>query len=164
MATKMTTKDVAALIGSVVLAEAAGGIGTMFTIASIPTWYATLQKPFFSPPNWLFGPVWTILYALMGIAAFLVWWHRKQPGATKALWIYLVHLAVNALWSILFFGLKNIGLAFMEILILWAMIIALIVLFRRYDKHASCLLVPYLLWVSFATVLNGALWMLNSSM
>ncbi|MCL4360081.1 tryptophan-rich sensory protein [Patescibacteria group bacterium] len=155
---------VAHLLGAVLLSEAAGIIGSFFTVSAIPGWYATLHKPWFSPPNWVFGPVWTTLYALMGVALFLVW----ERGMTKsrvmgATYLFLLQLALNALWSILFFGLRNPGLAFWELVILWGSIVLTIRAFYRIRKSAAYFLVPYLLWVSFAGVLNWAIWSLNSA-
>jgi translocator protein len=134
----------------------------MFTGPSIPGWYAGLVKPPFNPPNWLFGPVWTLLYALMGIAAYLVYEKgRKEPKVRKALIIFAVQLALNALWSPVFFGAHALLGAAVVIVLLWAMILASIVLFSKISKAAAWLLVPYILWVSFATVLNISLYVLN---
>ena len=147
---------------AVVVAEAAGIIGAVFTTPAIPVWYATLVKPAFNPPAWVFGPVWTILYTLMGIAAYLIWqegWQKKQ--VKDALRTFGEQLLLNSLWSILFFGLKNPLLAFMEILLLWILIIATIMKFYRLNKWAAYLLLPYLLWVSFASMLNAAIVVLN---
>ncbi|HSJ23204.1 MAG TPA: TspO/MBR family protein [Longimicrobiales bacterium] len=125
-------------------------------------WYARLNKPDWNPPSWVFGPVWTTLYVLMGVAAWLVWERHGFTGAARtALVLFLVHLLFNAAWSALFFGLESPGLAFAEILVLWAMIGALIVLFWRLRPAAGALLVPYLAWVSFAAVLNYTIWRLN---
>lgn len=146
---------------SVLIAEAAGIIGSAFTAASVKSWYPTITKPSWNPPSWVFGPVWTTLYALMGIAAALVWSRRDAPGAKVALWVYGVHLVFNALWSILFFGLKNPGLAFAEIIVLLALIIATTVLFWRIIPWAGALMLPYIAWVSFASYLNYAIWRLN---
>lgn len=140
----------------------AGIIGTVFTSKAIPTWYAGVNKPSFNPPNWIFGPVWVTLYTMMGIAAYLVWKDWANNAVAKyATILFFVHLAFNALWSILFFGLKNPMLAFFEIIVLWLMIVALIVMYYQINKTASYLLVPYLLWVSFASVLNFYIWRLN---
>lgn len=155
-------KELPALLLSILLAQAAGIIGSVFTVQSIPTWYAALDKPFFSPPNWIFGPVWITLYCMMGVAAYLVWRHRKELGARKALYLYAGHLVVNTLWSTVFFGAQQIGPAFGVITILWVMILALIVHFYVYNRWASLLLVPYVLWVTFAALLNAALWFLNA--
>lgn len=146
----------------ILFSQAAGIIGSVFTSKAIPTWYAGLTKPGFNPPSWLFGPVWILLYALMGIASFLVFEKRAQfPLAKPALAVFFIHLGLNALWSILFFGLKNPGLAFFEIIVLWAAILVLIFLFYRIDRPAAYLLIPYLAWVSFALVLNFSIWRLN---
>lgn len=153
--------SVAVLVISILIAQTAGAIGSIFTAKSIPTWYAGIEKPFFSPPNWLFGPVWVALYALMGIAAYLVWQKRQTAGAKQGLWLYLVHLAANALWSVIFFGLQNPGLAFVEILILWALILAVIWRFYKIRKTAGLILIPYIAWVTFAAFLNFAIWQLN---
>lgn len=149
------SKNFSKLILSIVICEGAGLIGAFFTISAIPGWYKTLNKPVFSPPNFLFGPVWTTLYVLMGISFYLVWIKRK-PSV-----LFLIHLFFNASWSILFFGMHNIFLAFIDILIIWLFIIILILKFFKIDKRASWLLFPYLLWVSFATILNYSIWILN---
>lgn len=152
-------------LGSFVLAiifcQLAGLIGTIFTFEAIPTWYATLNKPFFSPPNWIFGPVWTILYTLMGISLWLIWQSKKNEQRRKALQVFGVQLLLNSLWSIIFFGLKNPLVAFIEILIMWGAIFLTIRYFSRLSQLAAWLLIPYLLWVSFATLLNGAIFVLN---
>lgn len=150
------------LIISLALPQLAGIIGSFFTISSIPTWYATLQKPSFSPPNWLFGPAWIILYILMGISAYLIWQEVEQNKAARsALWLFWIHLFFNAIWSIIFFGLQNPGLAFIDIIIIWFLIVVLMIKFWRINHWASYLLIPYLLWVSFAGVLNYFIWYLN---
>lgn len=143
------------LIAAIFICQSAGLIGSIFTFSAIPTWYLSLNKPSFSPPNYLFGPVWTILYTLMGISLYLTWEKKK---VVKLFWAQLV---LNAAWSIIFFGLKNIGLALVEIFILWTLILALVVKTNKVNKVASYLLIPYLLWVSFATVLNLSLYLLN---
>ncbi|MDD5026120.1 MAG: tryptophan-rich sensory protein [Candidatus Peribacteraceae bacterium] len=148
-------------ICSILIAEAAGILGSVFTYSGVKSWYPTLMKPTWNPPSWIFGPVWTTLYALMGIAASLVWNLRDRPGAKLALWVYGTQLALNAIWSILFFGLKNPGLAFAEIIPLLALIILTTVLFWRINAWAGILLLPYVAWVSFATYLNYTLWQLN---
>jgi len=140
-----------AVIGS----ELAGIIGAVFTTPSITTWYATIVRPEFSPPNWIFGPVWTTLYALMGIAAFLVWKKGLDRKDVKiALGIFLGQLALNTLWSIIFFGLQKPFFAFIGIFLLWISILITMYLFRRINTTTVYLLAPYLLWVSFASVLN----------
>lgn len=131
---------------------------------AIPSWYANLAKPELAPPSFVFGPVWVTLYILMGIAAFLVWRKRaaKKRVAREALIVYGFQLALNALWSILFFGLKQPGLAFLEIIVLWVAIGAMMKRFREIDTTAFWLLVPYWLWVSLAAYLNFVLWQLNA--
>jgi benzodiazapine receptor len=141
---------------------AAGWIGSVFTTHSISTWYAGLAKPSFTPPNWVFAPVWTLLYVLMGISLFLVW--RKAPassGTFIGLVLFLIQLGLNVLWSVLFFGLRSQVLGLADILLLWLAILATMLLFFRIDVTAGVLLAPYLLWVSFASALNFAIWRLN---
>lgn len=150
------------LIGFVVLCLAAGGIGSIFTAQSVGDWYVALRKPSFNPPSWVFGPVWTALYIAMGVAAWLVWRRQGAPGVWTALAVFGVQLALNVLWSYLFFGLRLPGVAFAEILVLWAAILATILLFRPISPLAAWLLVPYLAWVSFASLLNFSLWRLNA--
>jgi tryptophan-rich sensory protein len=150
------------IIISITIAELFGIIGSVFTMSSIPTWYTSLVKPSWNPPSWLFGPVWTTLYALMGVASYLVWQERNRSKSAKmALFVYGVHLALNAIWSIIFFGLQNPGLALAEILFLLISIIVTMVLFWRINHWATYLMVPYLLWVCFATFLNFTIWRLN---
>jgi len=150
------------LIIFILISQLAGVIGSIFTASAIPTWYAVLNKPSFNPPGWIFGPVWIILYTLMGIASYLIWKKRAKGKLPQmALILFFVHLAFNALWSIIFFGLHNLMWAFFEIIILWLMIVVLNVLFYKIDKRATYLLIPYLLWVSFAAFLNFSIWMLN---
>jgi benzodiazapine receptor len=146
----------------VLICELAGIIGSVFTTPSIPGWYAALAKPPFNPPNWVFAPVWTILYALMGISAYLV--YEKGPRRNevrKALAVFAGQLLLNTLWSIVFFGAHMILGAAVIIIFLWGMIVASIWLFSRISKAAAYLLVPYSLWVSFATALNISLYVLN---
>lgn len=135
----------------------------MFTFPGIGSWYTSLERPDFAPPNWVFGPVWTILFILMGVALFLVWDKvGKTAEAKPATVLFLIHLALNVLWSALFFGLQRLDMAFMEIMFLWGMIALLLTSFYRVDRRASYLLIPYFLWVTFATVLNQAFWLLNT--
>ncbi len=147
---------------SIVIAQAAGGIGGLFTSAKIPSWYATLAKPSWNPPSWVFGPVWTLLYLLMGLAAAMVYVRRREsPVAGAALTAYGVQLVLNMLWSYLFFGLESPAAAFAGIIALWIAIVITGILFWRVSHGAAWLLLPYLLWVSFAAVLNYAIWRLN---
>lgn len=143
---------------ALLLPQIFGVIGAFITASSVNSWYVDLIKPDFNPPNWLFAPVWISLFFLMGVASYLVY----QKGNNKALKIYLVHLVFNSLWSILFFGMQSPVLAFIDILILLGLIIYLIKAFYFTNKIAGLLLLPYLLWVSFATVLNFTIWQLNS--
>lgn len=142
---------------------ALGYFSGLVTQSSIETWYPTLVKPSFNPPNWIFAPVWSMLYIMMGISAGLVWNHVEFEKDTvkKALVLFAIQLALNALWSILFFGLKNPLLALIEIILLWLMIYETYLKFSKIDKIASYLMLPYLAWVSFAAVLNASLWWLN---
>lgn len=135
------------------------GVGGWVTAPAVRNWYPSLVKPSWTPPSWVFGPVWTVLYALMAVAAWLVW---RKAGWCGALGMFAVQLALNAAWSPLFFGLHRIGLALADIALLWIAIIATLVAFAKQSPLAAWLLVPYLLWVSFATALNFTLWRLNS--
>jgi len=155
-------KKAVTLIVFIVVCELAGILGSVFTTPSIPGWYAGLAKPSFNPPSWLFGPVWTTLYALMGVAAWLVYEKGvKRPDVKKALSVFAAQLILNTLWSIVFFGAHLILGAAVVIVLLGAMILLTILLFGRISKPAAWLLVPYFLWVSFATVLNISLYVLN---
>ncbi|MET0760364.1 MAG: TspO/MBR family protein [Flavobacterium sp.] len=147
----------------VVTCLAVGYFSSLVTKSSIETWFPTLIKPSFNPPNWVFAPVWTMLYIMMGIAAGLVW-NRidiEKEVVRKALIFFAIQLALNALWSYLFFGLKNPLLALIEIVLLWLMIYETYIKFAKIDKIAGYLFIPYLAWVSFATVLNASIWWLN---
>jgi tryptophan-rich sensory protein len=146
------------LIAFLVVCLAVGALGGLSTAPAIPTWYAGLAKPSFNPPNWLFAPVWTTLYVLMAIAAWLVW---RRGSARTALILFALQLALNAAWSQLFFGLHRIDLALIDIVLLLAAIVATALAFRRHSTAAALLLVPYIAWVSFATTLNFAIWRLN---
>lgn len=136
-----------------------GGLGGFFTGSSVKTWFPTLRKPSWNPPSWLFGPVWTTLYTFMAIAAWLVW--RADGLTLVAGGLFAVQLMLNFAWSWLFFGLRRPDLAFGEILILWASILATMLAFWKINSSAGWLFVPYLAWVSFATILNFAIWRLN---
>lgn len=149
-------KKLLRLLFAIIICEGAGLIGSIFTFNSVNTWYVTLDKPFFNPPSWIFAPVWTILYLLMGISLYLAWNTKKI--SLKWFWIQLV---LNSLWSILFFGLKNPTLALLGITLLWLAIIMTIKSFWRYNKTASWLLLPYLAWVTFASILNLSIVILN---
>lgn len=146
----------------VLLCLSAGGIGSAFTVSAIPEWYATLNKPSFSPPNWIFAPVWTFLYILMGLAAAIVWQKGLQnPQVRTALVVFLIQLILNMLWSVLFFGLKSPLYGLIDILFLWAMILVTIAQFSKVSTSAAALLIPYILWVTFASGLNLGIFLLN---
>ena len=154
-------KGLGAAAISIVIALAAGGIGGFATATSVTTWYAGLNKPAFNPPNAVFGPVWTTLYVLMALAAWRVW--RGADGAVRrrALTIYAVQLVLNLAWSLIFFGLRQPGLAFIEVVALLASVLACAVAFWRIDRLAGTMMIPYAAWVSFASALNFAIWRLN---
>ena len=150
------------LILSIVICQAAGLIGTVFTLDSIPTWYATLNKPSFNPPNWIFGPVWTILYLMMGISLFIVWKEDLKNKVVKsAFTIFIIQLFLNTIWSIVFFGMHSPAGGLIIIVLLWIMILFTILKFMKISRVAGILLIPYLLWVSFATFLNFSIYKLN---
>lgn len=150
------------LIFAVAIPLVVGGLSGFVTSQGVQEWYPTLVKPSFNPPSWVFGPVWTLLYLMMGIASFLVWQKGWESEAVKiALASFAIQLILNGLWSILFFGMRASGLAFVEILLLWTAIGLTTVLFWRVTPLAGVLLLPYQAWVTFAAVLNGAIWILN---
>ncbi|MGI9413658.1 MAG: TspO/MBR family protein [Hyphomicrobiales bacterium] len=153
--------DLLGLAASLLLCYALMVIAGIATAASVGTWFQTLNQPPFRPPDWLFGPVWFVLYTLMGIAAWRVWRIAGFSGARPALTLYGVQLALNFAWSFLFFGFRMIGLAFAEILVLLALVIATAIAFHRIDGWAALMFVPYIAWVAFASLLNGSLWVLN---
>jgi|GEM_PF-84749 len=161
----MKINNIFKLIVAVAIAELAGVIGSIFTVPSIDGWYSNLIKPELAPPNWVFGPVWTTLFFLMGISAFLVWKKGLASREVKvALSVFFVQLILNILWSIIFFGWQSPGAAFMEIIFLWLAIIATIIVFAKVSKPAAWLILPYIIWVSFAGYLNFSIWRLNFSM
>jgi benzodiazapine receptor len=147
----------------VVTCLAIGYLSSQVTQSSVDTWYPTIKKPFFTPPNWAFPVAWTTLYIFMGVAAGLVWGkiETQEETVKKALKFFAVQLALNALWSYLFFGLKNPVLALFEVIILWLMIYETYIQFKKVDKIAGYLFIPYLAWVLYATALNGAIVWLN---
>jgi tryptophan-rich sensory protein len=149
------------LVVSISLPFIAGGIGSYFTYPSIGTWYAALDKPFFNPPNFLFGPVWTILYILMGISLFLIWTQKPSPKQKLAIKYFLIQLVLNTTWSITFFGLRNPFLAFINIILLWIFIYLTLREFLVIKRPAGYLLLPYICWVSFAALLNLSIVILN---
>ena len=147
----------------VIICLAIGYLSGMVTRASITTWYPTLVKPSFNPPNWIFAPVWTSLYVMMGVAAGFIWNQitTQKAAVTKALQFFTIQLVLNALWSYLFFGLHNLMLATIEVVLLWLMIFETYSQFAKINKTASYLMLPYLAWVSFASVLTASIWWLN---
>jgi len=151
------------LIVSVIVCQLAGVIGSIFTASSVKTWYAAINRPSFTPPNWLFGPVWLFLFLLMGISLFLVWSHSSAApkDRKRALIIFGAQLALNAFWSYAFFGLESPLFGFIVIVILWIMILMTIIRFLKISELAGWLLIPYILWVSFASVLNFVILLLN---
>lgn len=149
-----------ALAGWVSLCVGVGASASLVTASSVRDWYPTIAKPTWTPPNGVFGPVWTVLYVAMGVAAWYVWQTRRSPERRVALVLFGVQLGLNAAWSVIFFGLRAPGPAAVEIVLLWVAIAATIVAFRRIRPIAAALLVPYLAWVSFAAALNVAIWRL----
>ncbi|MBN2458512.1 tryptophan-rich sensory protein [Candidatus Woesearchaeota archaeon] len=151
-------KKIWKLVISISLPFLASFIGGLFTASSVSTWYVTLAKPSFNPPSWLFGPVWTMLYLLMGISLYLVWITKYDKTSFM---LFGIQLFLNALWSILFFGVKTPMYAFIEIILLWVAILMTAIYFYKINKISAYLLIPYLLWVSFAAVLNFSICILN---
>ncbi|WP_026952601.1 TspO/MBR family protein [Algoriphagus mannitolivorans] len=148
------------LIISLALPQLAGGLGAFFTFSSVRDWYLTINRPSWNPPNWIFGPMWTTLYVLMGIACYLIW-KSEHPQKKQLLTLYFIQLGLNTLWSPAFFGVESPILGLVVIIPLWAMILICVIQFKKVSAWASGLMVPYLLWVSFATALNFAIWQLN---
>jgi len=158
----MRARDIVKLVVSIIACQCAGFIGSLATTPNIPTWYAALEKPFFTPPSWLFAPAWITLYLLMAIAAFLIW--RKglgEEGVKCALIVFLVQLVLNSLWSVVFFGLQSPLYGMVVIIALWIAILLTIIKFFRLSTAAGWLMIPYILWVSFASALNISIWVLN---
>ncbi len=150
------------LIIAVALPLVVGGLSGFFTVTGVESWYQTINKPAWNPPNWIFGPVWTTLYILMGISLFLVWRENAADGAKKyALILFAAQLLLNFFWSFIFFSQQQPGWAFAEIVLLWLLIVLTIFAFARINNLAAWLLVPYISWVSFAAILNFTIWQLN---
>jgi benzodiazapine receptor len=160
---KAQKSNIVALVIALVAPFVVAAIGGIATGSSVSTWYPTLNKPAWNPPAWVFGPVWTLLYLMMGIASWLVWQKRAQNEAQvrRALGWYGLQLGLNLVWSVIFFGLRQVGLALIEIVALWSTLTITIVKFGRIRRAAAGLLLPYLLWTTFATALNAAIWWLN---
>jgi translocator protein len=149
------------LIVSVLLPLTIGAIAGIFTSKAVPVWYATLNQPSFNPPNWVFGPVWTTLYILMGISLFLIWKQDNSKERNLAILTFIIQLALNFAWSFIFFYFNRIGLALVEIILLWVSIIVMLIQFYKIKPLASYINIPYLLWVSFASILNASYYLLN---
>jgi tryptophan-rich sensory protein len=159
----MRMTDAAGLVGLLLLCTLVAGVGGVVTAGAVRTWYPRLRKPGRNPPSSLFGPVWSLLYLMMAVAAWLVWRARDLADVTIALGLFGLQLALNLLWSVLFFGLRRPAWALGEIVLLWLSIVATTAAFWNRDPIAGALLLPYLLWVTFAAVLNGAILRLNPS-
>jgi tryptophan-rich sensory protein len=157
-----TTKSLVALALSVVVCFAAAGIGGVATSKTVGTWYKSLEKPAWTPPDWVFGPVWSTLYLMMAVAAWLVWRRRSTTDVRWPLALFAAQLVLNAAWSWLFFALKSPGVALLELAALWCAILSTLVLFWRRAALSGWLMLPYLLWTTFALALNLAIWRLNA--
>jgi len=157
------SRDLLGLFAFIILCLAVSGIGGAITATSVDTWYQALEKPPFNPPDWVFAPFWTALYILIGISAWRVWRLRSFEATGKAVAVFAVQLGLNLAWSFLFFGLQRIDLALIEIVILLCAIITNTIIFWRIDRLAGLLFVPYAAWVTYATVLNASLWLLNET-
>ncbi len=181
----MKYNNIFKLVVSIIICETAGVIGSFFTISEINTWYSLLKKPSFNPPDWIFGPVWTTIYILMGISLYLVWekkfipvkeiniknkkpWQKISEKFLSGKWqqlniilIFAVQLILNIAWSVIFFGWHNPGVAFFALIMLWVAILFTIINFGRVSKISAILLIPYILWVSFAGFLNFIIWVIN---
>lgn len=159
----MQKRVISKLIVSLIICQLAGFVGSLFTTPSVPVWYASLAKPSLTPPNWIFSPVWIILFVLMGISLFLLWEKTLHyPGVKTVMSWFAVQLVLNMLWSFLFFGLKSPFFALIEIIILWIAIFITILKSLRVSKLSGMLLIPYLVWVTFAAGLNYSIWTLNA--
>lgn len=159
---RITALSMLGLLGWIALCFAAAWIGSWFTTMSLRDWYPALAKPTLTPPGWVFAPVWSALYLTMAVAAWMIWLRRYRPGARRALGLFIFQLALNVGWSGLFFGLKSPIAGLLDIAVLWCAILTTIVVFSKTSRAAAWLLVPYLLWVSFAGYLNAGIWLLNT--
>jgi tryptophan-rich sensory protein len=157
----MKISHIIKLIISILLPLSVGAIAGMFTSQAVPIWYASLNRPCFSPPNWVFGPVWTSIYILLGISFFLIWKEKASKERDLAIKVFSIQMLLNFAWSFLFFYFNLIGVALIEIILLWISIAAMIYLFYKIKPFAAYLNIPYLLWVSFATILNTGYYFLN---
>jgi len=157
----MKISHIIKLIISILLPLSVGAIAGMFTSQAVPIWYASLNRPSFSPPNWVFGPVWTSLYILLGISFFLIWKEKASKERDLAIKVFSIQMLLNFAWSFLFFYFNLIGVALIEIILLWTSIAAMIYLFYKIKPVAAYMNIPYLFWVSFATILNAGYYFLN---
>jgi len=157
----MKKQNIKKLISSIFICQLAGIIGLVFTSSSVNDWYTAIQKPYFNPPSWVFAPVWTLLFLMMGVSLYLVLIKRWDRNIKTGVILFGFQLGLNIIWSFLFFGLKNPFFAFIEIIILWAAILLTIFKFWKIDRKASYLLIPYFLWVTFAAILNFNIYILN---
>jgi tryptophan-rich sensory protein len=157
----MKISHVIKLIISIILPLSVGAIAGMFTSKAVPAWYASLNRPPFSPPNWVFGPVWTSLYILLGISFFLIWRENPSRYRNLAITIFAIQMLLNFAWSFIFFFFNLIGVALIEIILLWISIALMILLFYKIKPIAAYLNIPYFLWVSFATILNAVYYFIN---
>lgn len=157
----MSRTNIIKLIVSLFLPLCVGVVAGIFTSQAVPTWYATLNRPFFNPPNWVFGPVWTTLYILLGISFFLIWKEEATKARDLAIKVFLIQMLLNFAWSFIFFYFNLIGAALIEIILLWISIALMIYLFYKIKRFAAYLNIPYFLWVSFATILNAGYYFLN---
>ncbi|SNS30785.1 TspO and MBR related proteins [Belliella buryatensis] len=148
------------LVISILIPQVSGVLGALVTVSSVGSWYQTINKPSFNPPSWVFGPVWTTLYIMIGISLYLIW-KSNHPFKQRALWLFGIQMVLNALWSPAFFGLESPLLGLIVIIPLWISILACIKLFKPISNTAAYLFIPYFLWVSFASLLNASIWYLN---
>jgi len=155
-------RSVLGLVVCVVLCYGAAAIGAIFTTSAIPDWYSRIEKPPWTPPNWLFGPVWTMLYLTIAVAAWMVWSRERLTGNSVPLILFALQLVLNAAWSPIFFGLHMLGAALFEIVALWTLALATTVAFWRVTPMAGALMLPYLSWLAFALSLNFAIWRMNA--
>jgi len=153
--------DITKLVIAILIPLALGAIAGRFTAQAVPEWFASLNRPSFSPPNWIFGPVWTVLYILLGISLFLIWKQIPSKERNNALWIFSVQMFLNFIWSFVFFYFNQIGLALVVIISLWFSIVFMLISFYKIKPHAAYLNMPYLLWVTFASILNAGYFILN---
>lgn len=157
----MKRSDITKFIISILIPLALGAIAGRFTAQAVPEWFASLNRPSFSPPNWLFGPVWTVLYILLGISLFLIWKQIPSKERNKALWVFSIQMFLNFIWSFVFFYFNQIGLALIVIICLWFSIVLMLIRFYKIKPLAAYLNIPYLLWVTFASILNAGYYTLN---